>query len=406
MRTNAALLAILTVTISCQVLSGQISGSGQKKDIQEHFLRAEHLLETGQRQAAAQEFLAVLRIDPTNVDAHANLGVIAFVAHDYAGASSQFREALKSQPSLSKARALLGLSEEELGHREEARTEFEKAFPALKDRKLRLQVGLQLAQIYYQTGDLEKAVPVLTSLQQLDPTNPDVLFASYRTYSQLADQTIDALALVGIHSARMRQVIAENLIQVGDLSGAIAAYRSALKIDPQLPGIHLELGEAYLESESSSALDDAEREFQTDLGQNPLDAKAECGLGDIYLRRGNLEASLKQYQLAASLEPDSSEAHLGVGTVLLKMNQFERARVELVKAVQLNPDNALAYYKLSTVDLRLGKAKESESDAAAFQKLKSTDEELRDLYSEMRRPGSAQGRSDLVPDPEADAVKK
>lgn len=406
MRTKAALFGVLAVMATCRLLSGAVAGPDQKKEIQEHFMRAEHLLETGQQQAAMQEFLAVLRIDPTNVDARANLGVIAFVAHDYAGASRQFREALKLQPSLSKARALLGLSEEELGHGRDARSEFEKAFPALKDRKLRLQVGLQLAQIYYQTGDLEKAIPVLASLQQLAPTDPDVLFASYRTYSQLTDQTIDALALVAIHSARMRQVIAENLIQVGDLRGAIAAYRSALKVDPQLPGIHLELGEAYLELQSDSALNEAETEFQTDLGQNPKDAKAECGLGDIYLRRGKFEASIKHYQRAASLEPDSSEALLGVGTALLRTNQFERARAELTKAVQLNPNNALAHYELSRVDLRLGKTKESESNADAFQKLKSINEQLRDLYSEMRRPGSAQGRSELVPDPAAAAVEK
>lgn len=406
MRTKAALLAVLTAMLTTRLLPAADDGADQKKAIQEHFLRAEHLLETGQPQAAEQEFLAVLLIDPTNVDAHANLGVIAFVAHDYAGASRQFQEALKLQPSLSKARALLGLSEEELGNGEEAASELEKAFPALEDRKLRIKVGLELAQIYYQTGELQKAVPVLTSLQELDPTNADVLFASYRTYSQLEDQTIDALALVGMHSARMRQVVAENLIQAGDLNGAIAAYRSALKIDPQLPGIHLELGEAYLESHSTSLLQDAEAEFQADLELNPKDAKAECGLGEIYIRGSNLDASLKHYERAATLEPGSSEAHLGVGGVLLMMKQYEEARTELTKAIQLNPENALAYYKLSLIDWRLGNTDVSKSHMAAFQKLKSINKQLRDLYGEMKRPGSAEGRSELEPDAEASKVKK
>lgn len=397
MHNKAVLFGILAIILVFQVSLGALGSPSQEKEIQDHFVRAEHLLEEGQRQAAVREFLAVLRIDPSNVNAHANLGVIAFFRHDYASAARQFREVLKLQPSLPKAHALLGLSEEKLGHVREASSQFEKAFPALKDQKLRVQIGLQLAQIYNQTGNLERAVPILMVLQQLDPTNLNVLFASYRTYSQLADQSVDALALVGVHSARMRQVVAENLIQEGDLRGAIAAYHSALKIDPGLPGIHLELGEAYLESRSSSALDLAEEEFKADLAQNPHDAKAECGLGDIYLRNGNLRASLKYYKHAALLAPDSSEANLGVGTVLLMMNQYQQARAELRKAVQLDPDNALAHYQLSMVDLRLGETRESKTQAAAFQRLKSFNEQLGKLYMEMRRPGHARPGANLVP---------
>jgi tetratricopeptide (TPR) repeat protein len=221
------------------------------------------------------------------------------------------------------------------------------------------------------------------------------LYASYRTYSELADQAVDALAFKDLHSARLRQVVAERLIEEGDLNGAIAAYHEALKMDPGLPGIHLELGEAYLESHSSSALDDAESEFKAALAQNPHDAKSECGLGDIYLRRGALKTSLEHYVRGALLKPDSAEAHFGSGTVLLKMNQFQQAAAELQRATQLNPANALAYYRLSLADQRLGRIRESQAEAATFQRLKSFDEQLRDLYQEMRRPRKSEAEVDF-----------
>jgi tetratricopeptide (TPR) repeat protein len=379
-----------------------MASPGQQKEVQEHFARAEKLLEAGQQEAAAREFLAVLRIDPRNADARANLGVIAFFARDYAGAVHQLQLAIKLQPSLWRARALLGMSEEKLGDLREACSQFEQAFPALQDRKLRLQIGLQLAEIYYQNGDFEKAAPVLTTLQQLAPTNLDVLYASYRTYSELADQAVDALAFQDLHSARLRQVVAERLVGEGDLRGAIAAYHEALKIDAGLPGIHMELGEAHLESHSASTLDDAESEFKAALAQNPHDAKSECGLGNIYLRRGALKASLEHYMRAASLQPNNAEAHLGSGTVLLKLSQFQQAAAELQKASQLNPGNAIAHYRLSLADQRLGKIQVSQDEAAIFEKLKSFDEQLRDLYQEMRRSRKAEADLDTAPE----AVRK
>lgn len=400
MRIIAVCLCVLAIMAPRRII-GEKRAVQNKAIIQLHFDHAEKLLKAGHPQAAARQFLIVLRMDPHNAEAYADLGVIAYFGHDFAAAAHQLREALKINPSLSNARALLGFSEERLGHLQSAVLQFEQAFPKLRNQKLRLQIGLQLAQVDYQSGNLEKAVPILMVLQRLDPTSPEVLYASYRTFNDLAYHAIDALASVDMNSARMRQVVAESLVEDGDLRGAIAAYHAALKIDPKLPGVRLELGEAYIESPSSSALDDAEREFKAELAQDPDNAKAECGLGDVYLRRGDVKRSLKHYEHATLLQPGSSEAHLGVGTALLKMNRLHQAAEEFRKATQLNPDSALAHYQLSRVDLRLGKARESQTEVAAFQRLESFNKRLRNLYQEMQKPGVAKAAAGLVPQPAA-----
>ena len=267
-------IIVISLCVLAFMPSPQASG-GEKADenramIQAHFDRAEKLIEAGQPQAAAREFRTILDIDPNNADAYADLGTIAYFERDYVGAARQLSDALRLKPSLSNARALLGLSEERLGHLHDAALQFGQAFPEIRSHKLRLQVGLQLAQIDYQEGNIEEAVPVLMALQRLDPTNLDVLYASYRTFNELTEQAVDALAVVGMHSARMKQVVAENLIEEGHLAGAIAAYQAALKLDPQLPGIHLELGEAYIESSSRFTSGDAEKEFKAELAQDPI----------------------------------------------------------------------------------------------------------------------------------------
>lgn len=395
-RIIAISLCVLAFTPSPQA-SGDEKADQNRATIQAHFERAEKLLEAGQTQAAAREFRTILDIDPDNADAYADLGTIAYFEHDYAGAAHQLSDALRLKPSLSNARALLGLSEERLGHLPDAALQLRQAFPEIRSQKLRLQVGLQLAQIDYQEGNIEEAVPVLMALQRLDPTNLDILYASYRTFNELTEQAVDALAVVGMHSARMKQVVAENLIEEGHLAGAIAAYQAALKLDPQLPGIHLELGEAYLESPSRFTSDDAEKEFKAELAQDPNNVKAECELGYLYLRRGDLSSSLSHYEHAILLQPTSSEAHVGAGMVLLRTNRFQQAAAELRKAIQLNPDNALAHYQLSLTDSRLGKAGESQTEAATFKRLRSFNDQLRNLFDEMQRPGEAKAESGMIP---------
>jgi tetratricopeptide (TPR) repeat protein len=133
--------------------------------------------------------------------------------------------------------------------------------------------------------------------------------------------------------------------------------------------------------------------------RTPMMQKPSADSAISYLRRGDSERSLKYYEHAILLQPGSSEAHLGAGTVLLEVNQVRRAATELRKAIQLNLDNALAHYQLSLADSRSEKAGESQTEATAIQRLKSFNEQLWNLFGEMRRPGEAKAESDLVPQP-------
>src|SRR6202021_3290916 len=88
---------------------------------------------------------------------------------------------------------------------------------------------------------------VLHTLLDLNPDNVDILFFVQRVYSELADNTLNKLAVLDPGSARMEQLIAERLINAGDLKDATEHYRKALQINPRLPGMHFELAEALME---------------------------------------------------------------------------------------------------------------------------------------------------------------
>jgi len=242
------------------------SGASHAAEIRAHLHKAAEYLKAKDPNAAVNEFNSVLALDPKNPEAYANLGVIAFFQGDFQKASQNLRKALAINPALVKTQAVLGICQRRLGD-PSARALLEKSFAKLTDKPLRLQVGMELAGLYEEEGDLGATAAVMHSLVDLDPDNVNVLFMAQRVYSELADDTMNKLAVLAPGSARMQQVIAQHLVNGGDLKGAVEHYRKALQIDPRLPGLHFELAEAILEMAPSDAgaQAEAERELESSV---------------------------------------------------------------------------------------------------------------------------------------------
>jgi tetratricopeptide (TPR) repeat protein len=369
----------------------------RRAQIETLFLRAQESLRANQPEAAAREFAAVLALDPGNVDARGNLGVLLYFQGDYTKASSHLRQALKLGPTLWKIQALLGLAEKRAGHWTPARADLEKAFTRLQEEKLRVETGMELIEIYYASGDLEKAAAVVTVLRQLKPADPDLLYTAVRIYADLADEAMLSLSMAAPKSARMRQAMAHELARQGDNDGAIAHYREALKIDPRIPGGHFELAEMLNSASGGSGQQEAEREYKAALAVNPFDAKAECRLGEIAAKRNEAQAAYAHYTRALELQPDDLDANLGLARALIALKQPEKAEPLLERAVRLEPTHAIAHYRLASLYRSAGRTDEARRELADFQKYKQMKERLKQIYGEMRLKPAREER----PDPEA-----
>ena len=75
------------------------------------------------------------------------------------------------------------------------------AFAKFQDPKLRVQVSVELTDLYYQNENLDHTLPVAHELVELDPENADRFFFAQRIYSEMAYDTMNKLALLA-HSSR------------------------------------------------------------------------------------------------------------------------------------------------------------------------------------------------------------
>jgi len=392
---RAQLLLLMLMASAFAAGAAQV-GSSRVNEVHNHLRNAEEFLKANDPDAAVRELNAVLEIDPKNAEAYADLGTIAFFRHDYQKAAQNLRKAIAMDPSLVKSQALLGISERRLGNAS-ARALLEHSFPKLKDKQLRLQTGLELAALYEQQGDPGSTATVMRTLVNLDPDNVDVLFMAQRVYSELADDTLNKLAILAPGSARMQQVIADRLVNEGDLKNAIEHYQQALRIDPRLPGVRFELGEAILQSApaDSTAEAIAEKEFESAIQVDGDTAKTECEFASIAVSRSEIDQAFEHYRRAYQLDPNEVQAQMGLAKLLMH-DKPQEALKYLQMAVQTDPLNGSAHYELAQAYRRLQMADMARKELRLSQEIKKTKEQVGALYHQMNRQWRAD--ADDVPD--------
>jgi tetratricopeptide (TPR) repeat protein len=360
------------------------SAQAQGSQLEQHLGRAQQYLQQKRPDLAIPELEAAVAIDPANTDTQANLGVLYYFGRNYPKAVPHLKAAVTAKPDLFKIQALLGLAELRLNEQDAGRADLSAALPHLKGERVQREAGDALVASYTATGELDKAASTVGVLLEANPTDPELLLTSYHYYSELATSAMITLALADPESAELHQAMARELVRHGEDDAAISNYREALKINPNLPGLHLELGNTYYNSADVRLQALAAAEFAAAIAADPRDEKAQLMLGEDAARRGDTQAAFEAESRAVELQPDDPDACTALAKALIEMDQPDKARQLLTHALQIDPMNETAHYRLGMLDRKEGKKDEARREIAAYQKYKEMKAKLRTIFRDMR----------------------
>lgn len=352
--------------------------------VQEHLEKAHRYLAAKQPAQAIPEFAAVVAADPHNLHGQANLGVLLFFSGKANEAEPHLQAALAINPNEPKLRMLLGTCEHRAGHLDEARKDITAALDGIADPKVKREAGLELVEIDTTLNDLPAAAAAAQQLKRDFPSDPEVLFAAWRTYSDLADEAVLDLSIAAPKSAQMHQAMAHELIRERDTKAAIENLREALKINPALPGAHYELAELLRLSTLPADKTEAAEQYKLAVQFQANDAASLTRLGDIAAEKEDHAEAMAQYRAALVAQPKYTEAKIGLAYELSETGHPEEALPLLQSAVANEPLNMLAHFRLSTLYRKLHRAEEAKAELAEYEKLKAMKENLRSVYDTMR----------------------
>jgi tetratricopeptide (TPR) repeat protein len=325
--------------------------------VKEVFDRSARALAAADYQSAERGFQSVLHVEPRNVAALSNLGVIYSRTSRADQAITVYRRALQLNPDDQALLLNLGLVYLRREEHSRALPLFARVI-AIDPQHQQARQLLALCRAY--AGQLEPAIRDLEALRAAAPRDENILFLLGFAYLKNHDPE-RARAIFERMLELAGPVRAEFMAGKANYEAALfpqaeESFLQVLRLDPRFPGVHLELGKVYI---SLRRTDEAIRELQLVLKENSGDVDASYFLGGLLVQGNHYQEGIPYLERVKAAKPDFWAPYLYLGKAKLLLAQPAEAVVLLQRAVKLNPDEASAYYLLARALTACGRGSEA-----------------------------------------------
>lgn len=142
----------------------------------------------------------------------------------------------------------------------------------------------------------------------------------------------------------------------GQVAQAIADYKAALVIDPELGDAHSNLGLAYNQQHNYA---NALAEFRKALAVNPSDAITYNGVGAALRAQKDVPGAIKNWETSVKLNPKLAVAHYNLGTAYESQGDLDRAMVSYENATRNDQRLGEAFYRMGLIMMKKHKSEEA-----------------------------------------------
>lgn len=307
----------------------------------------------GDLESAIAELEAAEELRPQSVPARIRLGRLYFEVGNLQRAEEEFRQAVELDPDAAAAHHGLGRVAQDRGDPRTAIVHYERA---LELQPAATSIHGQLGISYRDLGDRGKA-RYHVQLNKYDPV-------------KFADPLVFSLSGM-VEGAHFFIRMGSDLLEEGNLAGAIAAFREAVARDPE-------------------------------------DKLAQYNLGVSLLEAGETETAFEHLQRAAELDPNFRDAHFNLGKLLLERGRFEQAAGHFRRALEIDPQDGEAQLEWALAESRGGRSSEAieelEAGLTADPENASIGVALGVVLAEVGRPAEARARLEQVVESGGDAA--
>ena len=277
---------------------------------------------TGSVRQAEVTARTLLKTSPDNIDAHKLLGRIYLrqLGENENGVSSsspagnaldlaiaEFEKIVTLQPKSVEDRMVLGQLYTVKHQPDKAEAEFKSAQAIEPESE---DVVLNLARLYAESGDIQKAVQVVEAVPESDRT-PKMEFTLGAAYDQLKQP-----------------------------KDAIAAYQRSEDMEPGDPRTIDALAQALF---NNNQFDEALKQYQELAEADPENNAPPIRISEIQRRQGKYEDALNTIEKALKIDPTSLEAGYNEGLLLDVLGRFDEAAATYQKMVDLTSHANGAY---------------------------------------------------------------
>jgi tetratricopeptide (TPR) repeat protein len=307
-RSRRILSIVGILATACTMSSSDAQQSNSQA--QEHFLAAQQDQQQGRLDAAAEEYEAVLHLQPGMPEVYVNLGLVYYAQAKFDDSARALLTAAKLRPGMRGVSLWLGIDDVKLHRPVQGAAHLREAIRQDPNDKL---AQSWLATALWDAGQMDAALLQLQSAAAQFPDDPDLLFALGEAYGKAAQQQTEELLQESAGTALSDRIY----------GGIYAGEHDWIKAEG-----HLRRG---IERDTHS-----------------LDARLE--LAEVFFEQANLPAAKEQLNQAATMAPRSAAVLARSGELLLLMQQSAEGVSRIQTALDIDPNEALDQLGLPAED--------------------------------------------------------